>query len=43
MSWPTFRTKLSAFLARRGFGYDIVAEVCRETWENLNGKVSSNL
>jgi len=43
MSWPTFRTKLSAFLARRGFGYDIVAEVCRETWENLNENVSSNL
>ncbi len=34
LDWPTFRTKLSAFLARRGFGYDIVAEICREVWEN---------
>ena len=42
LEWQAFRTKLSAFLARRGFGYDIVAEVCRETWESLKEKQSSN-
>lgn len=28
----TFRTKLSGYLLRQGFGYDIVREVVRETW-----------
>lgn len=38
LDWQQFRTKLSAFLSRRGFGYDIVAEVCRETWESIEHK-----
>jgi regulatory protein len=32
----TFRNKLSAHLARRGFGYELVAEVCREAWLSLH-------
>ena len=43
LDWPAFRAKLSAFLARRGFAYAIVAEVCRETWDGLKEDVSSNL
>lgn len=32
LDWETFRNKLGAHLARRGFGYELVAEVCREAW-----------
>jgi regulatory protein len=42
LDWQVFRTKLSAFLARRGFGYDIVAGICLETWESLKEEQSSN-
>jgi regulatory protein len=31
----TFRQRLSAYLARRGFSYAIVAEVVRTAWEDL--------
>ena len=43
LDWPVFRSKLSAFLARRGFGYDIVAGICRDVWQDLKEKQSSNL
>ena len=33
LDWTQFRNKLSAHLSRRGFGYELVAEVCRATWE----------
>ena len=36
--WPEFRKKLSGYLARRGFGYDTVAEVCRAAWTDLHGR-----
>lgn len=36
LDWVDFRNKLSAHLARRGFGYELVAEVCREAWESLH-------
>ncbi len=36
LDWADFRNKLSAHLARRGFGYELVAEVCRESWESLH-------
>jgi regulatory protein len=36
LDWADFRNKLSAHLARRGFGYQLVAEVCRESWESLH-------
>ncbi len=38
LDWVDFRNKLSAHLARRGFGYELVAEVCREAWESLHNK-----
>ncbi len=39
LDWADFRNKLSAHLARRGFGYQLVAEVCRESWESLHTEV----
>ncbi len=38
LDWVDFRNKLSAHLARRGFGYELVAEVCREAWQSLHNK-----
>jgi regulatory protein len=35
LEWSDFRKKLSAFLARRGFGYDVVSPVVREVWSEL--------
>jgi SOS response regulatory protein OraA/RecX len=36
LDWQTFRTKLSAHLARRGFSYEIAAEVCRAAWQSTH-------
>lgn len=38
LEWVNFRNKLSAHLSRRGFGYELVAEVCREAWQSLHNK-----
>lgn len=38
LDWVDFRNKLAAHLSRRGFGYELVAEVCRETWQSLHNK-----
>ena len=35
LEWPEFRQKLSSHLSRRGFGYETIAEVCKETWNEL--------
>lgn len=40
LDWETFRNKLGAHLARRGFGYDIVAEVCRQAWQSEHNQES---
>ncbi|MEX1247383.1 MAG: RecX family transcriptional regulator [Anaerolineales bacterium] len=40
LDWPEFRNKLSAYLSRRGFGFEIINDVCRQTWEEL--KTSSH-
>lgn len=31
--WPQFRQKMGAFLARRGFSYEVIAPVLRTVWE----------
>ncbi len=31
--WPEFRQKLGAFLARRGFSYEVIVPVVRAVWE----------
>lgn len=39
---PTvFRRKLGAFLARRGFGYDVAEQVVHDLWEELQDSESS--
>ncbi len=32
LEWPDFRRKLSEFLARRGFGYEVIGEAVRQIW-----------
>jgi regulatory protein len=38
LEWAEFRQKLSAFLARRGFDYDIIASVVRRVWQDNQTK-----
>jgi regulatory protein len=35
LEWPEFRTKLSQFLGRRGFGYETIAPTVRRIWAEL--------
>jgi regulatory protein len=35
LDWPIFRQNLSAFLARKGFSYDVTADTCRAIWQSL--------
>lgn len=35
LEWQEFRKKLSAFLARRGFSYETVAQVVKTAWDEL--------
>jgi regulatory protein len=35
LDWQQFRTKLSAHLSRRGFGYEAVADACLAAWQSL--------
>ncbi len=35
LEWLDFRRKLSAFLARRGFGYEVIAPVVQRIWKEL--------
>lgn len=41
LPWPEFRQKLSAFLARRGFGYEVIGEVIRRVWQEQSQSVDS--
>ncbi len=36
LDWPAFRRKLTAFLARRGFAYSVVAPVVQQLWQELH-------
>ncbi len=36
LPWPDFRRKLTAFLARRGFEYAVVAPVVQRLWQELH-------
>jgi len=41
LPWPEFRNRLSSYLARRGFGYEVIAPIVREMWQEANaGKES---
>ena len=36
LEWPEFRQKLTAYLRRRGFPFDIISRVVRDTWNELH-------
>jgi regulatory protein len=36
LAWPDFRRKLGEFLARRGFGFDLVKPTIERVWRELN-------
>lgn len=40
LDWQEFRKKLSAFLARRGFSYETVAQVVKTTWDELQSEAT---
>lgn len=40
LDWQEFRSKLSGFLARRGFGYDIIQPVVNRIWNEQLSKAS---
>jgi regulatory protein len=40
LEWQEFRKKLSGYLARRGFGYDIIQPVVNRIWNELPSKTS---
>ncbi len=35
LEWPDFRKKLSGFLLRRGFSFEIVSPLVRQVWDEL--------
>ncbi len=37
LEWPAFRKKAGAFLARRGFSYDIINDVLHAVWQEVQG------
>jgi regulatory protein len=42
LDWGDFRTKLSAYLSRRGFEYSLVSEVCTESWNAIESRKQQN-
>ncbi|NCP86066.1 MAG: RecX family transcriptional regulator [Anaerolineae bacterium CG_4_9_14_3_um_filter_57_17] len=40
LDWLTFRNKLGGFLARRGFGYDVIAPVVRQVWNDYSNNLN---
>jgi len=40
LDWQEFRKKLSAFLARRGFSYETVAQVVKTSWDELQSEAT---
>lgn len=43
LDWNDFRKKLSGFLGRRGFAYNIIAPVVRQVWEETRSVESISL
>jgi regulatory protein len=35
LDWSAFRQKLTGYLARRGYPYDIIRRAVREAWQSL--------
>jgi regulatory protein len=36
LDWQDFRKKLSGFLGRRGFSYEVIAQVVKQVWEETH-------
>ncbi len=36
LDWPAFRQKLTGYLARRGYSYEITREAVKEAWQHLS-------
>lgn len=43
LEWIEFRKKLSEFLARRGFGYDVITPTVKRLWAERDGSKNTNL
>ncbi len=43
LEWLEFRKKLSEFLARRGFEYDVIMLTVKRLWAERDGKDQINL
>lgn len=41
LEWPEFRQKMGGYLGRRGFGYDVIAPVTRQAWEEMQDQVAN--
>lgn len=42
LEWIEFRKKLSEFLARRGFGYDVIMPTVKRLWAERDGSQNTN-
>ncbi len=42
LDWPSFRTRLAAFLGRRGFDYQTTAAVVRQVWSGQHEMAENN-
>lgn len=36
LEWMDFRKKMSGFLGRKGFSYEVIAQVVRQVWEETH-------
>lgn len=43
LNWEEFRKKLSDYLGRRGFSYDLISIVVRQVWSELQAGRATNL
>jgi regulatory protein len=43
LDWPAFRKKLTGYLSRRGYPYDITRRAVREAWQSLSKGDDSTL
>lgn len=42
LEWNEFRKKLSEFLARRGFAYEVIAPTVKKLWSERGGKIDTD-
>jgi regulatory protein len=42
LEWKEFQTKMTAFLARKGFSYDVISATVRNAWNELQSEQTTN-